>query len=244
MIRPAPSETAVVAASPALSIRELRFRYGRSPGDGAPFELDLPELSLAPGEQLLLAGKSGSGKSTLLQLVAGLLDPDAGSIRVAGVEVHALTGPARDLFRGRSIGMIFQTFQLLSGFTAIENVMLAMLAANLPRAEHRPRAAALLRALGIDRPDRPVDRLSVGQQQRVAVARALACRPALVLADEPTASLDPENAANAMTLISAACRDNGAALLVTSHDPAMADRFERRITLEARRAEDPEALAR
>ncbi|MEC9372298.1 MAG: ABC transporter ATP-binding protein, partial [Planctomycetota bacterium] len=185
-------------------------------------------LELAPGEQMLLTGGSGTGKSTLLQLIAGLIDPDQGSVLIKGHEIHALRGARRDLFRGESVGMIFQTFNLLHGFSALENVEIAMMFSRLPRREHRERAESLLRGLGIDRPDARPEAMSVGQQQRVAVARAVACQPALVLADEPTASLDPENADAAMDLIQTACRDVGAALLCVSHDPSMTTRFQRR----------------
>jgi putative ABC transport system ATP-binding protein len=147
--------------------------------------------------------------------------------------MHALKGAARDRFRGRSVGMVFQTFNLLHGFSAIENVMVAMLMSDTPKADWRPRAEALLGSLGIERLDAPVEELSVGQQQRVAVARALACRPTLVLADEPTASLDPENAANAVAVLRAACREQGAALLVVSHDPSLEQHFARKERLDA-----------
>ncbi len=212
---------------PALHITDLLFRYPRSDR----WTVDVALLRLDRGEQMLLTAGSGKGKSTLLSLIAGLLEPREGRIEVAGQDIHALRGGARDHFRGRTIGMIFQTFNLLHGFTAAENVMAAMMFSRVPRHEHRPRAVALLQRLGIDRPEVDVDRLSVGQQQRVAVARAVACSPALVLADEPTASLDPENSAGAMDLIQQACREVRAALLCVSHDPAMAARFEHRKAL-------------
>jgi len=214
--------------APALEIARLCFRYGEG-----GFELQLPTLALGRGEELLLLGRSGCGKSTLLQIIAGLVDPQSGSVRVAGQDMHALRGSARDRYRGRSIGMVFQTFNLLHGFTAIENVMVAMLMSDLPKAEWRPRAESLLASLGIDRIDAPAEELSVGQQQRVAVARALACRPALVLADEPTASLDPDNAANAVKILRTACREQGAALLVVSHDPMLEVLFPRQERLES-----------
>lgn len=214
-------------APPALSISDLRFRYPSANGDQA-WIVDIARLELAQGEQLLLTGGSGVGKSTLLHLIAGLIEPSEGRIDVAGRHIHALRGHDRDLYRGRTIGMIFQTFNLLHGFSALENVMAAMMFSPIPRAEHRPRAEALLKHLGISRIDAEPSQLSVGQQQRVAVARAVACDPALVLADEPTASLDPENAAGAMDLIQQICREKNAALLCVSHDPAMSQRFERR----------------
>lgn len=214
--------------APALSIEGLRFRYTPR---GA-WVTDVASLRLDAGEQVLLTGASGRGKSTLLSLIAGLMEPDGGRVLVAGQDVHALHGAARDTFRGRNIGMIFQTFNLLPGFTAAENVMLALMFSDVPLREHRDRALGLLEALGVERPGAPAEELSIGQQQRVAVARAVACRPALVLADEPTASLDPENAGGAMDLIQGACSESGAALLCVSHDPTMTERFRRRASLD------------
>jgi len=214
----------------ALSIRGLKFRYPSAEG-AAPWIVDVAQLDLGRGEQMLLTGGSGRGKSTLLQLVAGLLDPVHGHAAVDGIDIHFLHGARRDLYRGQKIGMIFQTFNLLHGFSALENVMAAMMFSTIPRAEHRGRAVSLLAHLGIERAGANPDRLSVGQQQRVAVARAMACDPVLVLADEPTASLDPENSVAAMDLIQGACREKGAALLCVSHDPAMNERFQRRASL-------------
>lgn len=222
-------------ASAALSISNLKFRY---PGAdrSSPWVVDVTRLELVPGEQMLLTGGSGSGKSTLLHLIAGLIDPDEGLISVNSQSVRDLAGPARDTFRGRSIGMIFQTFNLLQGFTAVENVMAALMFSATPPGEHDKRARDLLKELGVERPDAEASQLSVGQQQRVAVARAVATGPALVLADEPTASLDPENAAAAMDLIQKACRTHNAALVCVSHDPAMVERFERRASLASLRS--------
>jgi ABC-type lipoprotein export system ATPase subunit len=216
----------MTSTSDALRISGLTFSY-HPDGQAAAFRLSVPHLVLARGEQMLLTGGSGSGKSTLLHLIAGLDEPAAGVIEVAGRKIHQLRGAARDQFRGRHIGMIFQTFNLLHGFTALENVEAALMFSAIPPREHRDRAAALLRQLGIDRIDATPDRLSVGQQQRIAVARAVACDPVLVLADEPTASLDPDNAAAAISLIQQACRDKNAALLCVSHDPSMPERFTR-----------------
>jgi len=215
----------------ALSITSLRFSYAPR----GPCALRVDELLMATGEQLLIRGPSGSGKSTLLHLIAGLLDAEPtclqGSLLVAGQQVMALRGARRDLWRGRHIGMIFQTFQLLPAFTAMENVMLALHFAGERPAVQRQRAAELLEELGIERPHALCEELSVGQQQRVAVARAVACRPALVLADEPTASLDLATASAAMDLIQETCRRRGSALLCASHDPALSGRFARSIEL-------------
>ena len=209
--------------TPALAISGLRFRWKRK----QPWIVDGTDLVLQRGKQMLVTGPSGGGKSTLLQLVAGLLEPAAGTVTIAGRNMHALRGAERDRFRGATVGMVFQTFQLLAGFSAIENVMLALLFSPAPRGEHRERAGALLRELGIDDHRRDPRDMSVGQQQRVAVARALVCAPALVLADEPTASLDPMHADRAIGLLQDACAQRGAALLCVSHDPAMKARFTR-----------------
>ncbi|NBX24883.1 MAG: ATP-binding cassette domain-containing protein [Planctomycetes bacterium] len=212
---------------PVLTLRNLRFTRGHG------FRIELPSLEVAAGERVLLAGPSGCGKSTLLWLIAGLIRAEAGEILVAGDRIDAMGESDRDRVRARRIGMVFQTHQLLPAFTAIENVSMALLAANEPERLHASRSRELLGALGVDRPDARVSELSVGQQQRVAVARAVACRPALVLADEPTASLDPAHADATMTLLEHACRSTGAALLCASHDPAMQARFPRVVEVAA-----------
>ncbi|MEL6328201.1 MAG: ABC transporter ATP-binding protein [Planctomycetota bacterium] len=198
------------------------FRYS---GSGETL-LRIPSFELAAGGQALLTGGSGTGKSTLLHLILGLMEPSSGEIRVAGRAIHKLHGEARDRFRGRHVGMVFQTFQLLHGFSALENVMLAMTFSDIKPGEHEERARELLDRLGIERTGAPPEALSVGQQQRVAVARALACGPELVLADEPTASLDPENGRAAVGLLREVCRERGAALLCVSHDPTLAGEFD------------------
>jgi putative ABC transport system ATP-binding protein len=217
--------SAPTTSTAALSIERLRFAY--PPTGRSAFELSLPSLALGRGEELLLVGRSGCGKSTLLQLISGLLDASGGSIRINGTDLTLLKGGDRDRFRGRHIGMVFQTFNLLQGFSARENVLAALLMSDVPKAEWQSRAESLLRSLGIEELDARSEELSVGQQQRVAIARALACRPTLVLADEPTASLDPENAVNAIRVLRDACREQGAALLVVSHDPALESHFTR-----------------
>lgn len=209
--------------STCLEIRDLHFERP----DG--FRLRVPELVVREGEQLLVTGPSGCGKSTLLLLAAGLLDAASGSVLVQGEDIQALPSASRDALRARRIGMVFQTHHLLAGFTARENVELALLFAGVPRAEHRSRAGALLDELGIDRIDARADRQSVGQQQRIAIARALAAEPALILADEPTASLDPDHAREAVELLGQACERHGAALVLTSHDPSLVDAVPRTI---------------
>jgi len=193
--------------------------------------LERVSMQLARGEQVLLRGGSGSGKSTLLMVIAGLMAPSAGEIVLgdaegeggAGTSLYRVSAGQRDALRGSTIGMIFQTFQLLAGFSASENVQAALMFSRVPAREHEPRALAMLAQLGITEPHKEVGMLSVGQQQRVAVARAVVCRPTVVLADEPTASLDPQNAAQAVKVIRSACRDAGAALLLASHDPSVGE---------------------
>ncbi|MFI4882605.1 MAG: ABC transporter ATP-binding protein [Phycisphaerales bacterium JB064] len=210
----------------ALRIEDLSFRYDRGAVDAPPV-VRISRFELGAGEMALLRGRSGSGKTTLLSLIAGLIEPTLGRVEIAGQDVHGLRGAARDRFRGRHLGVVFQTFNLLHGFSALENVLAGMMFSDIPRREHADRARTLLSQLGIERMDAPPEQLSVGQQQRVAVARAVAARPTLVLADEPTASLDPENADAAIELIKNACAEAGAALLCVSHDPAASGHFER-----------------
>jgi putative ABC transport system ATP-binding protein len=170
-------------------------------------------------------GASGSGKTTFLNLIAGILQADTGTITLDGHEMTTLSESGRDRVRATTIGYVFQNFNLLQGYTALENVMLGMLfGAGVDAA----RARGLLERVGLSHriAYRPAQ-LSIGQQQRVAVARALANKPRLVLADEPTGNLDRRHAGEALALIREVCRENGAALLLVSHDPAILGLFDR-----------------
>ena len=211
----------------AVRLENLNFDYGED------FSLSIKELSLNKGEMALISGGSGSGKSTLLWLIAGLLRARSGSITVAGERMDGASESAADRIRSRHIGLVFQTHHLLPEFTAQDNVALALMAAGEPEKTHASRSREVLNKLGIERVNVPVANLSVGQQQRVAVARAIVCKPTIVLADEPTASLDEVNASQAMDLIQQACREAGAALLCASHDRAMQSRFERVIQVDS-----------
>jgi len=185
--------------------------------------VDVPAFVLAAGAQLALAGDSGSGKTTFLNLIAGILAPDAGTIQFDGVNVAGLSEARRDLFRAQNIGYIFQTFNLLQGYTCLENVLLGMA---FGRGMDRGLATTLLQRVGLgDRLHHRPHQLSTGQQQRVAVARALANRPKLVLADEPTGNLDQKNCLAALALIREGCRESGAALLLVSHDQKVLGQF-------------------
>jgi putative ABC transport system ATP-binding protein len=206
-----------------LSIAGLRKSF-LTPDGEAKVIVDVPEFSLAAGQQLALRGESGSGKTTFLHLIAGILTPDAGTIRLGGADMAGRSEHARDRLRAENIGYIFQTFNLLQGYSCLENVLLGMA---FGAGADRVRARAILERVGLGhRLDHRPGQLSTGQQQRVAVARALAARPKLVLADEPTGNLDHRNAHAALALIRETCRENGAALLLVSHDPAVLGAFE------------------
>ena len=187
--------------------------------------VDIPAFTLAPGEQVAVRGASGSGKTTLLNLIAGILQSDRGRIVLAGQDLAALPESRRDRLRATTIGYVFQNFNLLQGYSALENVMLGML---FGPGIDRERARALLERVGLgDRLHYRPAQLSIGQQQRVAVARALANHPKLVLADEPTGNLDQRHAGEALALIREVCREHNAALLLVSHDPAILSAFDR-----------------
>jgi putative ABC transport system ATP-binding protein len=206
-----------------LSISSLRKSFA-APDGGRKVIVDVPEFSLSAGQQLALRGESGSGKTTFLHLIAGILTADAGTIHIGGSDMTSLGEPARDRVRAENVGYIFQTFNLLQGYTCLENVVLGM--AFGPGAD-RARAIAMLERVGLGhRLNHRPRQLSTGQQQRVAVARALANHPKLVLADEPTGNLDLKNGREALALIRETCRENGAALLLVSHDPEVLGAFD------------------
>ena len=208
---------------PLLKIQQLIKRY-TAPGGEAHTVLDVPEFTLDAGQHVALRGASGTGKTTFLNCIAGILRPDQGDIELAGQNIAVASEGHRDQLRARHIGYIFQTFNLLQGYTCLENVLLGMSFSGQAKIQA---AAAILKRVGLsDRMDYRPSELSVGQQQRVAVARALANRPLLVLADEPTGNLDPQNAREALQLIREVCKENQAALLLVSHDQAVLDQFE------------------
>jgi ABC-type lipoprotein export system ATPase subunit len=210
--------------SAVLQIQGLRKSYV-SP-EGTPRTIiAIDEFAIDGGEQMALRGQSGSGKTTFLNLIAGLVKSDAGRIVLNGVRVNELAEAKRDRLRATTLGCVYQSFNLLQGYTCLDNVRLAMMIA----ARHdRDFAVALLERVGLaHRLAYYPGQLSVGQQQRVAVARALANRPKLVLADEPTGNLDAELAAETLQLIRDACAEQNAALLLVSHDRDVLARFER-----------------
>lgn len=208
---------------PLLTVANLEKAYC-SPEGTQTRVVDVPHFELEAGSQTALKGSSGTGKTTFLNLIAGILHADNGRIVIDGEEMTALSEPGRDSLRASQIGYIFQTFNLLHGYNALENVVLGMMfgkGVDVEFAQH------LLERVGLgDRMGYPPSQLSVGQQQRVAVARAIANRPRLVLADEPTGNLDYHHANEAIALIREICRENNAALLTVSHDVGVLDQFE------------------
>jgi putative ABC transport system ATP-binding protein len=204
-----------------LSIRSLTHRYG------ARAALRVDDFALARGEHCALIGPSGSGKTTLLHVLAGILPPAAGEVRLDGDDLYR---PARtDRWRGARIGVVPQKLHLLGGLSALDNVRIAQYFAGIA-GDHAARE--LLAALGLgDRFDAKPGELSLGQQQRVAIARAAVNRPRLLLADEPTSSLDDANAAAAIDLLLAAAERAGSLLVVATHDARIRGRFRRVVAL-------------
>ena len=209
---------------PLLQITDLEKSYRSPDGELQPV-LNVPSFTLDEREQVGIAGTSGSGKTTFLNVIAGILRPDSGRVLFDGTDVALQSEGQRDAFRATRMGYVFQTFHLLEGYTALENVLLGMLFGPGRDREH---AEHLLIELGLaDRMGHRPSQLSIGQQQRVALARALANRPQLVLADEPTGNLDAHRAGEALVLVRDLCREHGAALLLVSHDRGVLSQFER-----------------
>jgi putative ABC transport system ATP-binding protein len=209
----------------SLELHDVKKSF-REP-DGTPLPvLAIERFRIAAGEQVVLLGQSGGGKSTLLNCIAGIDTPDSGRVVVDGIQVNTLREIVRDRFRAERIGFVFQTFNLLPAFTALENVLLGMSFSG--KGVDRGRARELLALVGLQHrlTHRP-GQLSVGEQQRVAVARALANSPSLMLADEPTANVDTANQDVVLDLVRTACRERNISLLLVTHAPSVAERFDR-----------------
>jgi len=207
-----------------LVVEDLIAGYGKLP------LARLPKLRVEAGQAALLVGPSGSGKTTLLLAMAGLADVLGGTVRVDEVSLPELSPRARDRFRGHSVGLVFQDLHLIPGLSTLDNLLLAPFAARAP--QDRSRALALLDELGLaDRAHRPAETLSRGQAQRAAIARAMLLRPKLILADEPTASLDDAACTRAADLLIRAAAETGAALVIATHDLRLRGRMP--VTVEA-----------
>lgn len=226
-------------AQSAALVRLSRVRYTWR-GAQSP-TIDIEQLQLARGEKVFLRGPSGSGKTTLLSLVAAVISPDEGLINIAGTDLANLKGPARDRFRADHIGLVFQQFNLLPFLSVAQNVTLPCRFSKTRRERAQADSDSLeeevhrlLLALRLDADEvlhRPAMSLSVGQQQRVAVARALIGRPPLVIADEPTSALDADTRDAFLDLLFNEVEATGASLLFVSHDGALAPRFDRQLDL-------------
>ena len=208
-----------------LELTNVRKSYLQPDGTRLAI-LDIDSFALGAAEQMVLVGESGSGKTTLLQIIAGLMRPDMGRVAVGGVDIAHLSEVARDRFRAANIGYIYQTFNLLPGFSAYENVLLGMTFGGARRDQDRARGLLDRVGLGNRLSHRP-HMLSVGEQQRVAVARALANRPKLLLADEPTASVDARHQQQIIDLVRATCEEEKVSLVLVTHSPHVAEQFPR-----------------
>lgn len=208
-----------------LAVRDLLLSYPQQAGGRVPV-LDLPAFAVASGTRIGLTGASGSGKTSLLHLVAGIERPDQGAILWDGLDIIPLSEAARDRWRRRHVGLVFQDFHLVPGLSALENILLPARFEGLRLPSGLAgRGRDLLERVGV--PDRHVEVLSRGQQQRVAVARALLFAPPVLLADEPTASLDAAAGSEIARLLIDLAAETGATLVVVSHDPALLERLER-----------------
>jgi len=224
-------------AALAVDISQLRFAWR----NGLDPVLAIEHLRIGRGERVFIEGPSGSGKSTLLSLIAGVVIPQQGAIKVNGVHLNALSGANRDRFRADHIGFIYQMFNLIPYLSVIENVTLPCRfsshrrqRAAAPASNDKDAALRLLNKLGMDGAavvSQPVTQLSVGQQQRVAAARALIGEPELIIADEPTSSLDADRREAFIQLLFDECRRQETTLIFVSHDKAFEDLFQRTIRL-------------
>lgn len=224
-----------LTVSPAIALRQLEFGWA---GQAEPL-LAIKRLEIARGERVFLYGPSGSGKTSLLNLLAGVQLPDKGSVELLGQNLTLVSARKRDKFRARHIGVIFQQFNLIPYLSLLDNVLLAAHFAGLERAEAALRAHQLLGALGLEREllERPARELSVGQQQRVAVARALIAKPEILLADEPSSALDSDSRDAFIDLLLDNARQTGCTVVFVSHDRSLQGHFSRSLDIRELRAE-------
>jgi putative ABC transport system ATP-binding protein len=223
--------------TPLLSVENLRFRWPSGQRD----VVDISDLSIQKGERVFIKGESGSGKTTLLSLLGGINLPDAGRIKLLGTDIAQLKQSRRDQFRADHIGFVFQLFNLIPYLSVIENITLAC------EFSRRRKAKALLKSNTLEEEayrllshlqlqdrsllNKPVSDLSVGQQQRVAAARALIGSPELIIADEPTSALDADTREHFLSLLLSECEQSGSTILFVSHDPSLESTFDRSIHL-------------
>jgi putative ABC transport system ATP-binding protein len=208
-----------------LHLHDIKKSF-RQPNGEISQILDVPEYHVAEGELAVLIGPSGGGKTTLLHIIAGITSPDQGRVMLGGTELTRYSEAGRDRIRAAKMGYVFQTFNLLPAFTALENVILGMTFGVGKR--DIPRAKALMDRVGLShRMHSKPATMSVGEQQRVAVARALANRPKLLLADEPTANVDPKNQQQIVDLIKESCKEENIAMVMVTHSIEVSSQFQR-----------------
>ena len=213
----------------SLLLENVKKSYREPYGSTLPI-LDIERFEVKEQEQVVLIGESGSGKSTLLNVISGITTADSGKVTIAGTEIASMPEVVRDRFRAERIGFVFQTFNLLPAFSALENVLLGMSFSR--KKASRDRAKELLALVGLEhRLHHRPKQMSVGEQQRVAVARALANQPKLLLADEPTANVDVGNQETILKLLRDACTQHQIAMLLVTHSQEVASQFERVETL-------------
>ncbi|MCH2180819.1 MAG: ABC transporter ATP-binding protein [Mariniblastus sp.] len=214
-----------------LELSDIKKSYLQPNGENVPI-LDIPAYRMDTGEQAVLIGPSGCGKTTLLHIIAGITRPDQGQVKLDGIDLTQYSEAGRDRIRADKLGYVFQTFNLLPAFSALENILLGMSFAKKKLAHDR--AKYLLDRVGLShRSGNKPQAMSVGEQQRVAVARALANRPAVLLADEPTANVDPNNQSQIVDLIRETCEEDNISLLMVTHSMEVAEQFQRIDQLES-----------
>jgi putative ABC transport system ATP-binding protein len=197
--------------------------------------LSIEKFSLVAGGHLAITGASGSGKSTLVNAITGLEPVRAGKVVWRETAISSLSSFRRDAFRARNIGLVMQDFHLFPGLSALSNVLLPLKLSFGVKADDRARALQLLQTVGITRPDQHIETLSRGEMQRVAIARALLSKPGVIVADEPTASLDQKTGADVAELLVRLATEEKATLVVVTHDPQLMQYLQRRIRLEGGR---------
>lgn len=207
-----------------IDVRGLTFQYPSGPG------FTFPDFACAPGEHLLVLGQSGKGKTTLLHLLAGMIRPTAGSIRIQNTDITQLDNRALDKFRGQHIGIIFQTAHFVDSISVLDNLMLSPFLSGKKVALSEAVKALERLNVGHKASDKPAS-LSVGEQQRCAIARAVFHKPSVILADEPTSALDDQNAEQVIDMLEEQARQTGSALIIVTHDKRLKDRFQKQITL-------------
>ena len=213
----------------AIDVKELVFGFGGN----TPPVLNIPSWKVEPNQRIFLQGDSGSGKSTLLSLLAGLRTPSSGTVNVLDTPISQLSGRRRDAFRAKNIGVVFQHFNLIPFLSVLDNVLLAAQFGSGSAAALRSHALELLQRVNLDPglSTRKAEELSIGQQQRVAIVRALVNSPALLLVDEPTSALDYANKTSFLSLLNEVLEDTNCAMVFVSHDPSIGDMFEHRVAL-------------